>query len=255
MIIKGDLMTLEIINLYSNYGSKIVLKNINLKVNKGELLAILGPNGAGKTTLLKCILGIKSYKGKIIFEGKDLSKISERKKAEIISYLPQYIPIIFPITIFENTLLGRLPYFWISPKKEDFEIVNKILKDLNLIEFSNRYIDEISGGERQRAHIARIFAQNSKIMLFDEPIANLDLKYQLEIMELIRKITKEKNIITIIAIHEVNLAFKYADRIILLNNGEIICEGNPNEIINMINKVYEINGEIIDFNGRPRIIY
>jgi iron complex transport system ATP-binding protein len=248
-------MSLEIINLYSNYGLKTVLKNINLKINKGELLAIIGPNGAGKTTLLKCILGVKSYKGKIIYDGIDLSKISEREKAKIISYLPQFTPIIFPITIFENVLLGRLPYFWTIPKKEDIEFVNKILKDLNLIEYSNRYIDEVSGGERQRAYIARIIAQNSKIMLFDEPTANLDLKYQLEIMELIRKITKERNTITIIAIHEVNLAFKYADRIVLLNDGEIICNGSPNEVINMINKVYEVNGEIIDFNGRPRIIY
>ncbi|MDH5806641.1 MAG: ABC transporter ATP-binding protein [Candidatus Methanomethylicaceae archaeon] len=250
-------MSLEVINLCFSYNSNFSLNNVSLKVDKGKVLALIGPNGAGKSTLLKCIVGIiKPNSGKIIFDGKDISNLSERERAKIIAYLPQYVPIIFPITVFDSIILGRLPFFDLMPSKQDYKIVENIINYLNLSSYSNRYIDELSGGERQRVHIARVIAQETKVILLDELSANLDIKYQHEVLELITKITHENNKSTIIALHDINLALKYADEIAIMNNGKIVKCGHPEEIItkDIIKQIYGIDVDLIDFNGRKRIL-
>jgi len=250
-------LSLEISNLSFNYGSKDVLRDVSLKVDGGEVLALIGPNGSGKSTLLKCVVGVlKPLRGKIAVGGVDLSKLSERERARLVGYLPQYLPMVFPVTVFECILLGRLPSFWTKPGKRDFEAVQRVLQSLNLTGFADKYIDEMSGGERQRVHIARVLAQEARVMLFDEPTANLDLKYQLDVMELIRKASREKEAATIIALHEVNLALKYADRVAVLNGGEMVCEGRPEEVITreMITRVYEVKADVVEYDGRPRVL-
>lgn len=250
-------MSLEIIDLCFNYDSTPVLNNVRLRVNEGKVLALIGPNGAGKSTLLKCIVGIlKPSSGKIMLNGREISSLSEKERAKIIAYLPQYVPIIFPITVFDSVLLGRIPFFNLTPSKQDYDIVERVLNSLDLTSHSNRYIDELSGGERQRAHIARVLAQGAKVMLFDEPSANLDIKYQHEILELITKITHENDKMTIVALHDINLALKYADEIAIMNKGKIIKIGRPEETITkeVIKQVYGIDIDLIEFNGRKRIL-
>lgn len=250
-------MSLEIINICFNYNSVPILNNVSLKVDKGKVLALIGPNGAGKSTLLKCIVGIlKPNSGRVIFDGRDISNFSEKEKAKIIAYLPQYVPIIFPITVFDSILLGRVPFFNLVPSKQDYDAVEDIINNFNLIPYSNRYIDELSGGERQRVHIARVIAQEAKVMLFDEPSANLDIKYQHEILRLITKTTHENNKTTIIALHDINLALKYADEIAIINRGKIVKSGNPEEVItkDIIKQIYGIDIDLIEFNGRKRIL-
>lgn len=250
-------MSLEVVGICFSYDSGFMLNNVSLKVEKGKVLALIGPNGAGKSTLLKCIVGIlKPNSGRIIFDGKDISNLSEKERAKIIAYLPQYVPIIFPITVFDSILLGRLPFFNLMPSKQDYYITENIINGLNLSSYSSRYIDELSGGERQRVHIARVIAQEAKVMLFDEPSANLDIKYQHEVLELISKITHENNKLAIIALHDINLALKYADEIAIMNDGKIVKKGRPEDVItkDIIKQIYGIDIDLIEFNGRKRIL-
>jgi len=250
-------LSLKISNVSFSYGPRSVLKNVSLEVEGGEILALIGPNGAGKSTLLKCVSGLlKPNDGEILVEGKDVSKLPWREKARLVGYLPQYTPIIFPVTVFESVLLGRLPHFGVSPRKGDIEAVHNILESLNLSEFADRYIDEISGGERQRAYVARILAQETKVILFDEPTANLDLKYQHEVMELIGRSARERNAATVVALHDVNLALKYADFVAVLNGGELIAKGKPEDVVSkgVVKRVYGVDAHVVEFDGRPRIL-
>lgn len=250
-------LSLEVLNVCFSYDSKPVLRNVSLEVDGGEVVALIGPNGAGKSTLLKCVAGVlKPQSGKIAVEGVDLSKLSGKDRAKLVGYLPQYIPIVFPVTVFECVLLGRLPSFWTSPTGRDVEAAEHILQSLDLAGFADRYVDEVSGGERQRVQIARVLAQHAKVLLFDEPTANLDLKYQVEVMELIRRVTRQRRTATLLAVHEVNLALKYADRIAVLNGGELIREGKPEEVTReMVRRVYGVEAEVVKYDGRPRILF
>ncbi len=250
-------MTLEIRNLYASYHRHEVLRDINIVVRSGEIISIVGPNGAGKSTLLKCMAGIvKPCRGSIKYNNIDIISLDERRRAKIVGYLPQYIPMIFPLTVYEAILLGRIHSFNIKPSKRDKEIVEKIITEFRLNGMRYRYLNELSGGERQRIHLARLFAQDPHIMLLDEPEANLDVRFQLEILERVRKWAKDYGRIAIMAIHDLNIAIKFSDRVIVLNGGRIIADGSPSEIIdsNLIEKVYGTRLEVFKTPYGPRVV-
>ncbi len=251
------MVVLKILNLEFRYNSVKALENIELTVNEGELVSIIGPNGAGKTTLLKCIARIlKPSQGTILLENKPLNKFSPKELARRISYLPQIEEPKYPLTVLEMVLIGRTPYTSFKPTKEDLEKVYTILKQLGIEHLAHRKVNELSGGEYRKIMLARALAQQPKILLLDEPVNHLDLKHQLEVLSLLRKLVLEKHITIIMAIHDLNLALRFSDKVIALRKGKIVFCGKPLELsIKIIEEVYGIKAKMILLDdGTPIII-
>lgn len=229
-----------------SYGSVKALKGISFEVEKGELVSILGTNGAGKSTLLKTInLILKPHTGVVYLDGKSVREMKREEIARRIGYVPQFHQRNV-LRVFETVLLGRKPYIKWNVTREDVEKAEKILEVMNLTQLAFRRMDELSGGEFQKVMLARAIAQEPQVLLLDEPTSNLDLKNQLEVMELIRRITKEKNLSTIVVMHDINLALRFSDRFILMKGGEIFQAGGK-EIITEenIKRTYAVEVKVI----------
>ncbi|OGL42165.1 MAG: hypothetical protein A2043_11615 [Candidatus Schekmanbacteria bacterium GWA2_38_9] len=249
---------IELNNVSFSYGNGWVLENISFNVCKGDMAGILGPNGCGKTTLLRLIYkAIKPLEGNIRLFGKESIKRSEISKK--IGVVPQRDISNIPFTVFEIVMMGRYPQTrGISfEKKEDVEIVNKIMVLLDISHFKEKYFNKLSGGERQRVLIARAIAQEPEILLLDEPTSHLDLKHQLECYRLLRKLNSERNLTVLIVSHDLNIASEYCNQLILFRNGAIHDKGTPDKVITNDNlkKVYEIDAFIDSnpFSSKPRI--
>ncbi len=251
-------MRLIIDNLSFNYGSIKALEGVTFEVQDSEIIGIIGPNGSGKSTLLKCINRIlKPKQGYILFNDLEINSMKRIEIAKIFGYVPQEGDMNYDdLTVFEIVLMGRRPYIRWWCEEEDLEKVWQILSLLNIENLAMRKINEISGGERQKVLIARALAQEAKILLLDEPTSNLDIKHQLEVMNLIRKLTKEKNIATIIALHDLNLASMYCDKLIMMKEGKIFAAGKPDYVLTVhnIEEVYGIKVIIERRSNRPYIV-
>ncbi len=248
-------MILKVDSVEFSYNSIPVLKGVKLEVEKGEVVAIIGPNGAGKSTLLKCINGIlKPQKGTILLEGLPLASFGAREVAKRIGYVPQNTHGSF-MTVYDTVLLGRKPHMGWGPDEKDFKIVEDTLRLMGLEEFSLKLTNQLSGGELQKVVLARVLAQEPKIILLDEPTSNLDIKNQFEVMELVRKIAHQKGITSIVVMHDVNLALCYADRFVVMKDGMIYGEGKR-EIIKpeLIKKVYGVKAVIDNVRGFPVVV-
>lgn len=217
---------LEINNLeFSYYLSKKILEKIKFDVANGECLAILGNNGAGKSTLLKCLNKIiRPQKGGVSINGINILKLSRLEIAQQTAYVGQKNQGS-QITAYDAVLLGRKPFIKLSPSKKDYEIVEEIIENLNLQDLSLRLIDELSGGELQKVMIARALAQQPKVLLLDEPTSCLDLKNQIEVLQLVQRITKENKIAVVMVIHDLNLALRYCNRFLFLKENAVFCYG------------------------------
>ena len=234
-------MILSVEGLEFSYPSHKVLKDVSFSLEKGECLAILGTNGTGKSTLLKSINRIlKPEKGTVTIDGDVVQTMKRTKLAQKIGYVSQSNQS-FRTTVFDTVLIGRKPYIKLDVTKKDLDIVNKAIEMMELEEYSLRYIDELSGGEFQKVIIARALAQEPDILMFDEPTSSLDLKNQLEVINIIKKVVEEKGISAIVTIHDLNLALRFADKFILLKDGKIYAAGGM-EIITPknIEKVYSV---------------
>lgn len=247
---------LKIESVYSGYGEKDVLKGIKIDFNRGRFYAILGPNGSGKSTLLRTIVRIlKPKRGVILIDDKDIRRLSAKEIAKKIAYLPQRSNSVPHSTVFDSILLGRKPHVFFEPSKKDIEIVEKLINEFGLTQFAFKKIDELSGGEAQKVLIARALAQEPEVLLLDEPVNHLDPKNQIEILGILKKLTTELNLITIIVLHDLNLAIQFADQFIFMKNGEIYCAGDLAIIEpSVIKSVYEIDVEIVEFNRRKFVI-
>ncbi len=244
-------MSITVKGLSFSYNSKPVLKNLSFDVRAGEVVFIVGPNGSGKTTLLKCIAGILKPRGAVLVEGLNLSG---KDLAKRLAYVPQRSDVAF-LTVFDIILLGRKPHMGFRPGKEDYEVVREVITLMDLDELAFRRVDELSGGEVQKVMIARALAQKPRILLLDEPTNNLDVRNQIEIMRLIRKIAKESGISVVSTMHDLNLASLYADRILMLKDGEIFAEGGLEVLTKEnIRAVYGIDVEVVRFNGKAVIL-
>jgi len=245
---------IEVRNLWYSYNSKPVIRDLDFESEMGELVFILGPNGSGKTTLLKCMAGILKPKGAVLVEKVSIERISGRELARKLAYVPQRSDSGF-LTVYDVVLLGRRPYMGFSPSEEDYRIVEEVLSLLDLKKFSYRRLNELSGGELQKVMIARALAQKPKILLLDEPTNNLDVKNQIEIMKLLRKIADEKEISVISTMHDLNLAAIFADRIVMLKNGRIFASGGLEVLTREnIREVYGIEVEVLRHNGRVLVV-
>ena len=250
-------MKLTCDDIYFNYGSIKALDGVSLNIGHGEMVSLVGPNGSGKTTLLKCFNKLlKPKKGVILVEGRDLSEFGLREIARLAGYVPQGADHMFPSTVFDAVLLGRRPYVGWSISSKDKEIVSQIVAAMGLESLALRHFNELSGSEKQKVLVARALAQEPEILLLDEPTSSLDLRRQIEILDLIAAIVKEKRIHAIMAIHDLNWASRFSDKIIILKKGRIYAVGDPSEVLTAqnIKEVYGVDA-IVNYDAkRPHII-
>lgn len=243
---------LSLNNIYFSYEKKLcdsyLLNDINISINCGDFITILGPNGSGKTTLLKLMSGLlHPQKGEVLFNNKKLKSFSRKETAKKIGYVPQSTLSVFPFSVYEIVLMGRTPYLGIGGFEENID-KKKINEALDLVEIShlkNKGINEVSGGEAQRAFIARALVQEPEIILLDEPNAHLDIKHQISIFELFKKFNIEKGIGIVAVSHDLNLAGNYSRRTVLMKEGQIVRDGINKDILTSenINFVFEVNAE------------
>lgn len=233
---------------------KTILSNIDFGIKEGTLTSIVGMNGSGKTTLLKLISNtIKPTKGKIRVHDKNVNAYSIKELAQHISFVFQTNDTSFDFSAQQIVLMGRMPYQKLldRDKQEDFLIVEKAMKETNTWHLRNRLINTLSGGERQRVFIARSLAQQTSIMLLDEPVANLDLKHQLEIMNLLKNIQKQQNTTILIVLHDLSLALKYSDNVLALKDGQMQFFDSAKTVLTSpnISSLFEINAKIVENNN------
>lgn len=245
---------LEVKGLRFSYGKREILKDIAFSIGEGESLFILGPNGSGKTTLLKCLNLILKPKGSVYLDGLNLKELSPKEVAKLLGYVPQRGEVS-PLTVFDAVLLGRRPYIGWEAGDEDMRIAEEAIRLLRIEHLALRRLNELSGGELQLVLIARAFAQEPKYLLLDEPTNNLDIRNQTDVMRLVRDAVKCKGISAIVTVHDVNLALSYADKVLVLKDGEIYALGDR-WVINerLLFEVYGIKAEIFRFDGRAVII-
>ncbi len=244
---------LNISGLSCSYGQKSVLHDINLNFPP-RLTAIIGPNATGKSTLLKCIAGLLKHHGMITLGG---DKIDNKDIPNRISYLPQENAASVALTVLEAVLLGRHQSLSWRIDEENLRLVYAVLKDVGIEELATRQLNQLSGGQQQMVSIAQSLAREPQVLLMDEPTSSLDLQKQMEIFDLIRVVTLERKMITLVAIHDLNLASRYADRIVIMNKGRVYATGTPIETLTpeMIKSVYGVRAEVhIDTDGLPVVI-
>ena len=252
---------INIEKLNYSYGKKEVLKELSLNIDENKLTGIIGPNGCGKSTLAKNI--IRYINGKFEYfkiMDIDIRQLSHKKIAQLISYIPQKSTIISNISVFDYVLLGRFPLLknsWDNYSEKDYEIVEKNINLLNIKELRNRNVETLSGGELQKALLARALAQEAKILLLDEPTSALDLNNAVEFMKILKNISIKKEMSVVIIIHDLNLASLFCDSLIILKDGKFIEKGSPKEVINEknIKSIYNLDCKVCyNENDKPYII-
>lgn len=235
---------------------KPILKNINLTMNESNLTCVLGPNGVGKSTLMYCINKLqKPTGGRITVDGKDVAEIPLREMAKLFSFVPHSQDDTFSMSVMDTVLMGRHPHSGFSISKKDLLIAAENIRLMGVEEFAERGFDELSAGQHQRVMIARGLTQEPKVLMLDEPTANLDIKYQMLVMKLLKDIARVKNILVLVICHDLNVTAMYADRIILLSNGGVYADGTPAEVLTKENvkNVYGMDCEVTELQGRPHI--
>lgn len=238
---------IELKNIYAGYNEVDVIHDISLKIEKGKSLCILGPNGCGKTTLLKAMAGIIPSKGEILIDGIDIKKMKRHEIARKIAVMTQISSVYFSYTVFETVLLGRYLYIKNSilktPSQRDIQYTKECLEAVGLLELKDTQISTLSGGQLQRVFLARTLAQEPDIILLDEPTNHLDLKYQKELIDYLKKWSKETGNTIVGVFHDINLAMNLADDILVMENGKLAGYGESKSIVSgpLLNRVYQMD--------------
>ncbi len=245
---------LSIEKLSVSYGTRRVLHSISLEVTPREVLAIIGPNGAGKTTLVRAVSGVIPVQAGAIriddLTGRhDLLSLSSMQRARSLAVVPQAASMPPAFTVWETVLMGRTPHlnFLGQVSAKDEGIARLALQKVDALSLSERRVGELSGGEQQRVLMARALAQSTPILLLDEPTSNLDLHYQVGFMETVRTLASQDNLAVLVALHDLNLAARYADHVALLVDGEIIAAGTPQQVLTpeLISAAYHLPVQVI----------
>ena len=252
---------LKIQDLSVYYGKRQVLHEVGLEVRSGEVVALIGPNGAGKSTLIRAVSGVIPIRGgRVEVNGTDISILSSIQRARQISVVPQAVSLPPAFTVWETVLLGRTPYlnFLGQTSVTDEALARHALEQVDMLQLSESRMDQISGGEQQRVLLARALAQATPILLMDEPTAHLDLRHQVDLLKLIAAQAREKGLTVLVALHDLNLASLFADRIAIIENGQLCVAGNPRETLTaeILRSVYHLPVHVLRHpeTGAPLII-
>ena len=232
-----------------------VLRGVDLELRDGEIGILLGRNGSGKTTLFRNILGINEPdSGRILFDGEDILKMSGKERARLIAFVPQHIHF-GALSVFDSVLMGRVSYFGLRAGREDYAVVERILRDMKLEDFASRNAEELSGGEKQKIAIARAMAQEPKLLVFDEPTGNLDIANEQLIIEEARKLAREKNIAIISSLHDLNQAMDFGDRFFFMKDGAVKYAGGEECFTpEIIKDIFDIDVKIAQIDGRKIVM-
>ncbi len=248
---------LEAKEIVFSYDQKPVLRGLSVRIFPGEFVGIIGPNGAGKSTLLNLLNGLLSPRqGRILLHQKDLRSYTANDIARHIAIVPQFTDVAFPYRVMEIVLMGRHP--WLGPfafeTTRDVAIAQQAIEATDVANFADRFFTELSGGEKQGVIIARALAQNTPVLLLDEPTSSLDLKHQVFIYRLLDRMRREQGKTIAVVSHDINLAALFCERLVLLKDGVVMKEGTPGEIVSrdLIREAYETEVEILtDEQGMP----
>lgn len=256
---KNNLYAINVEDLNYSYDDKKILNDINIKLEKNKFYSIIGPNGSGKTTLLKNIGKVLPIEKNCIYiDGKEIHSYKIKDLAKKMASVPQNTNIDFDFSVLDVVLMGRSPYLkrFENESDKDFKIAKDVMEMTNTWHLKDKTINALSGGERQRVIIARALAQQSEIILLDEPISNLDMQHQIEILDTVKYLNKEVTIVAVL--HDLNLAAQYSDYLIMLKDGEIVSYGKPEEVLTEahIKNTYNMDTYIFKnpVTGKPHII-
>jgi len=252
---------LKIQDLSVAYGPRVILNDINLEVDSGEIVALIGPNGAGKSTLIRAVSGvIPTQNGTIRTNGDDFHALTPIQRARYVATVPQAVSLPPAFTVWETVLMGRTPYlgFLGHTSSADEELARTALTRVHALELTERRVGELSGGEAQRVLLARALCQSTPIMLLDEPTAHLDLQYQVSLLELVRELAHTGKLAVLIALHDLNLAARVADRIALMVAGQLKAVGSTREVLQseLISEAYHWPVQVVEhpLTGGPLIL-
>lgn len=249
---------IEVRNVSKKYDGNPVVDQVSVQIPKGAITSFIGPNGAGKSTLLSIISRlITKDQGDVLIDGQEISKIKSKDLAKQISILKQSNHINIRLTIKELVSFGRFPYSQGKLTPEDWKYVNEAIDYMDLADIQDKYLDQLSGGQNQRAYIAMVIAQNTDYILLDEPLNNLDMKHSVQIMKVLRRMVEELGKTVIIVIHDINFASVYSDYIVALKNGRIVKEGATDNIIDhaVLRDVYGMDIHIENIKDNKICVY
>lgn len=224
---------IEVRSVCFSYGSLRVLDGVSLSVASGDFLGILGPNGSGKTTLLRCITGVKRPEsGTVVLAGRDISTMGRRQVARTLAVVRQDAETRFDFTVEEFVLLGRIPYLarFQKERPSDREKVEWAMWTTGTVHLRSRPVTRLSGGERQRVLLARALAQEPRVLVLDEPTSHLDVRYQIEMLDLVKKLNREEHMTVLAVLHDINLAAAYCETIVMLSNGVVFAQGSKSTV-------------------------
>ena len=249
---------MKIVDVVKKYDEKIIVDHIHFEIPKGKVLSLIGPNGAGKSTLMGMISRlIGKDGGHIYFEGKDLTTWKSKELAKNLAILTQNHQLQMKLTVRELVSFGRFPYSGTRLSKEDESIIDKALTYMELKELEDCYLDELSGGQCQRAYIAMVIAQDSEYVLLDEPTNNLDIYHASKMMRMIRRLCDELGKTVVLVLHEINYASFYSDYICAMKDGKIAKFGTVEEVMKpeILSDIYQVHFEMMVLHGKPLSVY
>lgn len=244
---------LKVTDLCGGYHKETIIQDISLDIRKGDFFGIIGPNGSGKTTLLRLMSRVLlPQKGTVSFQGRDISGMDLKEFCQRVAFVAQDTIIDFPFTVWEIVLMGRTPHLkrLQMETRADFAIAENALRMTDSLDLKEKRIDELSSGERQRIVIARALAQEPLLLFLDEPTSHLDIGHQVQVLDLLRKFNRDKNLTVVTVLHDLNLASEYCNRILLIDKGRIFKEGSPRQVLTYQN-IEAVYKTVVVVNDNP----
>lgn len=240
---------------YHYHGGGEVLKDVNFTLEQGQFLAILGNNGVGKSTLLKCLNKIlKADSGELFLDGENILQMSNHQVSRRIAFVSQTVPNT-QMTVHDVVMLGRRPYMKWGFTEKDHQIVHSAMDRLNLEALRGRFLNQLSGGERQKVMLARALAQQPKLLLLDEPTSSLDIHNQYQVLEIVRELCHHDGLTAVVVIHDLNLALRFCDRFLLLRQGQVYANGDYRILTpEALKAVYQIDGRVVEVENQRMVL-